>query len=370
MDFTKAQGNKLLDSAKKKTQAVMNSAKIVELEVDKIDPNPDNDKIFNMNGLDGLADSIRNDGFTGAIEVFEKEDGRYEILSGHRRYEANKMAGNKTIPAIILPRVDEAAKARRLLSSNIYNREMTPVDKARAVEYYITNVLEVEGFKGAIINACAEHFHVTTSQIKRYRMIARLIPSLQRMIENGVFPYTALDNARTLKESEQEELYNRICDELKTSENAVLGSKRIEQFISAIKIREEKLEEIKTREVKPIQLSQLEEDITTESFITPAASELKEEPEKESVVAKEEHQSLPQKETKLTKGYDVLAKALSFGDEVQIGPEENTVYADEFVSKAVAILKDAYSLPVSNKDEMKYLLSHMEKYISELKQKL
>ena len=75
--------------------------KIIEIDIARIRKNPDNELIFNMDNLDVLANNIKEVGFVGAIDVIENPDGYYEILSGHRRYEAALLLGMKTIPVHI-----------------------------------------------------------------------------------------------------------------------------------------------------------------------------------------------------------------------------------------------------------------------------
>ena len=54
---------------------------IAKLPLSKLKPNPDNVKIFNMAKIDALAQSIKKDGFIGAIEVIKVDKDTYEILS-------------------------------------------------------------------------------------------------------------------------------------------------------------------------------------------------------------------------------------------------------------------------------------------------
>lgn len=72
-----------------------NTANIVRIPLEEVHENPDNNKIFSMDKIDRLADTIEDEGFVGAIEVFKISDHYYEISSGHRRFEAMKMVGEK-----------------------------------------------------------------------------------------------------------------------------------------------------------------------------------------------------------------------------------------------------------------------------------
>lgn len=210
LDFSSAQGNKLLNTAAKKTDN-MNSEHIVSIPVDEIVPNPDNDKIFSMKGIEGLAKTIKEDGFTGAVEVTKLSNGKYELLSGHRRLEATKMAGNTTIPAVILPNMDEASKAKKLLTSNIYNREMTAMDKAKAIEYYIQKVLKSDPqYKGNTQEDAAKFFNIGVTQVKYLRRLLKFIPEIQELVDKEYITYVSLIDAAKFTDEQQMQLYNDL----------------------------------------------------------------------------------------------------------------------------------------------------------------
>ena len=74
---------------------------ISELKVNDIEPNQEQPrKNFNQEKLQSLADSILQHGVVQPIIVKEKDKG-YSIIAGERRWRAAKLAGLKTIPAIV-----------------------------------------------------------------------------------------------------------------------------------------------------------------------------------------------------------------------------------------------------------------------------
>lgn len=262
LDFSASKGNSLLTQAKEKAADSVSNVKVVNLPLKDIRPNPDNDSIFNMENIDHLADSIKEEGFTGAIEVFDKGDGTYEILSGHRRYEAQLLNKSKTIPAIISPKPDEITKARKLLSSNINNRELTAMDKARAIDYYIKHVLKPSGFKGDTSKECSKFFHIGLSQIKRLRSLLSYEPELQKLIEEKELPYGAFDGARGFSKKEQLELVSKINNLFEENSDITLGTNRIVQIISGIsKVTERaKKAEEESSKKEPIELEKVEDN--------------------------------------------------------------------------------------------------------------
>lgn len=220
-----------------------NSDKAIEnISLSSIDPNPDNKTIFNMSDIDHLASIIKEVGFTTPIEVMSKDDGRYEIISGHRRYEAMRLLGEKTIPCVVTPMIKSTPdRAKRLISDNIAQRRITPLELAKAIEKY-KEVLKEEGFKGDTRSKVANYFNVTQSSVYRHECLLKLIPELQEYANKPLFPYSCLRQASTLSKSEQYELYKELID-LEASERdiepdevdrdeLVLSRTRIEQIIN------------------------------------------------------------------------------------------------------------------------------------------
>lgn len=196
---------------------------IVDLDISMIDANEDNSKIFTMVNIDLLADTIEREGFRGAIEVFRKPNGRYEVLSGHRRLAAVKKLGHDRIPAIVSDMPDDMTKSTMLLSSNINNRDLTPADKVRMVSYYYNHVLlqdgwreqrKAEGKNTDRQEACAEFFGYSITNIKRYKALADIDADLQKFLSVEDFPYTAFDGMNSKTSEEQKKVRDGLFKEI------------------------------------------------------------------------------------------------------------------------------------------------------------
>ena len=91
-------------------------------------------KPYTPEKLTELAESIRQNGIIEAISVRTKPDGRMEILAGHNRVAAAKLAGLQTVPAIVQQLDDDAAEIL-LVESNIQHREtLLPSERARGYQ--------------------------------------------------------------------------------------------------------------------------------------------------------------------------------------------------------------------------------------------
>jgi ParB family chromosome partitioning protein len=197
-----------------------------------------------MDDIAFLAQGIKEDGFFGAIEVYKKPDGRYEISAGHRRYEAMKLLGRKTIPCIVKEIPDDFARGKKLLSSNIRNRKLTPMDWARSVAYY-EHLLVENGQKKNFEKQATEFFNISSSQLYRYQCLLKLIPELQELADNPLFPFSALREAVSLTPEGQMQLYKQLSVHLEKGTSnednteIKLTRTKIVQIINNIRDQEE-----------------------------------------------------------------------------------------------------------------------------------
>ena len=107
-----------------------------EIAMNMIDPNLDQPrKNFDETALNELAQSIKSIGVIQPI-VLAKRNNRYMIVSGERRWRASKIAGLKTIPAIIKTLTDEEI-AQIALIENLQREDLNPIESARAIKNLI-----------------------------------------------------------------------------------------------------------------------------------------------------------------------------------------------------------------------------------------
>ena len=240
MDFSKSKNATNLKKIQQKSVENSNNIVAIDIPLDQIDKNEDNERIFSMSDIEYLADGIKTEGFFGAIEVYRKPDGRYEISAGHRRYEAMKYLKRKTIPCIVKEIPDDITRGKKLLSSNLRNRKLTNMDMARALEYYKT-LLESSGQGKDFRNQAASFFNMSGVQVYRYHCLVSLIPELQELADKEGFPFSSLQGAVNLKEEGQKELYKQIMLVLDgdISDEKTISRTRVESIIESIRGKQE-----------------------------------------------------------------------------------------------------------------------------------
>ena len=115
---------------------LLESPAIREIPIDEIKPNPYQPRHhLNPDSLQELAQSIREHGLIQPLIVTQAdEEGKYQLIAGERRWQAAKMAGLTTVPAII-----KEATPRQMLElalvENIQRADLNPLEEAEAYQY-------------------------------------------------------------------------------------------------------------------------------------------------------------------------------------------------------------------------------------------
>lgn len=253
-------------------------------------------KVIENDELRKLEDSISENGILEPIIIRPKDNGRYEIISGHRRKRASELIGLKKIPCIIKNMSDEEATIY-MVDSNMHREQLLPSEKAFAYKMKY-DALKHQGKRndltlshdGARIRSdeiLATESNDSARMIQRYIRLTNLIPELLTYVDNHVLdkePSIALMPAVELSFLKKEEqllildaisFYNATPSHAqsikirKSSENKTLNSDLIDTIMGEEKpnqIPKIKLNESNLRKVLP---KNIKED-KVETFIIKA----------------------------------------------------------------------------------------------------
>ena len=137
-----------------------------------------------------LMDSIGESGIITPILVRPKENGLYEVISGHRRWEACKELGVQQIPAKVLYLDDDEAIVL-MVNSNIQREHVLPSEKAFAYKMRY-DALAHQGITSRQVGAklrtseqLAQDVSESARQIQRYIRLTQLIPPILQMVDEG-----------------------------------------------------------------------------------------------------------------------------------------------------------------------------------------
>lgn len=213
-----------------------------EISLDLIDPWCDAEhdaqpfKPYSADKLAELAENIRQNGVISPVRLrlspFEK--GRYQILAGHNRVAASKLAGRKTIPAILMQATDDEAKLI-LVDSNLYQREnLAPSERAFAYKMQL-ETLKHQGKRNDLTsgnicrksdettsgNVCqkyesrdsvAANAQVSARTIQNFIRLTYLASPLLDMVDTEAIPFTAGVSISFLSHEAQQLLVTVMAD--------------------------------------------------------------------------------------------------------------------------------------------------------------
>ena len=215
--------------------------KIEEIDISLIDNFKDHPfKVLDNDDMKSLKESIKTSGVLSPVIIREKEDGRYEMLSGHRRMFACKSLGIDKIKCIIKNLSDDEATIF-MVDSNLQREKLLPSEKAFAYKMkydalkhqgrtsqQLDTTLRQVVTKFRSDDLIGEEHGESGRQVQRYIRLTYLIPELLDMVDNSEIknkelPSIALTPAvelSYLKESEQKTLAEYIDFNLSTPSHA------------------------------------------------------------------------------------------------------------------------------------------------------
>ena len=114
--------------------SVLEQGDIQDIEIDLLKAYHDHPfTLYTGKRLEDMVDSIRENGILNPIIVLKKEDGAYEILSGHNRVNAAKLADLKTVQCIVKEHLSEEEAYTYVIETNLMQRsfsDLLPTEKA------------------------------------------------------------------------------------------------------------------------------------------------------------------------------------------------------------------------------------------------
>lgn len=183
-------------------------SRVVEVDVNRVAPNPENPKVRSMTGIEELSNSIQEQGLVQPITVctreayiraypqyapeFDPAEVEHVVLDGDRRRVAALRAGEALIPAVVRDDLADDPDGVRLATA-LQRLALTPVQEARAYQRKVE-----KGMTQARIAAAAG---VSQGQVTKRLALLRLPESIQVVIEAGLYP--VIEGLNLLKEDEE-----------------------------------------------------------------------------------------------------------------------------------------------------------------------
>lgn len=251
--------------------------KIQLIPIDKIKDFPDHPfRVERDEKMEEMVNSIKNEDVVHPVIVRQKDDGSYEMISGHRRKYASMLAGKKDIKAIVRNLTDDEATIL-MVDSNIQREQVLPSEKAFAyrmkldalkhqgkrsdIEDNTTSVENQQKLKTSrelLANQSGE----SEDKIRRYIRLTYLIPELLQKVDDTSLGFTQAVELSYITEENQNLInvsmeYNEISPSVSQAKalrtldsRGELTEELIEKTLGELKPNQLENQNIKYREIR------------------------------------------------------------------------------------------------------------------------
>ncbi|EGS33943.1 ParB-like protein [Finegoldia magna SY403409CC001050417] len=235
---------------------------IKQLELDILENYHDHPfTLYKGKRLNDMVESVKENGILNPIIVLKREDGAYEILSGHNRVNAARLADIKNIPCIVKENLSEEQAYTYVIETNLMQRsfsDLLPTEKALVLKMRYEKIAsqgkrndlqkEINNLEQGIIEkerksedktdsrkTLGKEYNLSGASIARYLRLNELSDSWKRDVDNEKIGLTMAVDLSYLPKEIQKYLYKQ-CDEmeltLKPSDAKVLHMMNNEEHLN------------------------------------------------------------------------------------------------------------------------------------------
>lgn len=247
-----------------------NLEKVVDIELTDIQDFPNHPfKVIVNEEMQEMAQSISERGVLLPVLVRPLSNGKYQMISGHRRKKASEIANKKNIPCIVRNLTDDEATII-MVDSNLQREKILPSERAFAYKMKL-EAMTHQGERTDLtcsqvgnkligkksLEILAEEVGESKSNVHRFIRLTELIKPLLDLVDDETIALSPAYELSFLTKQEQEWLLNSIeCNDATPTLSQAQEIKRLSQ---SGKLDEDKIEEIMSRE-KPNQVEKLKLD--------------------------------------------------------------------------------------------------------------
>lgn len=238
-------------------------SKIRDIPLSQIDDFPDHPfKVKDDEDMMQLIESIKERGIITPATVRLKDDGRYELISGHRRKRACKLAGFETLRCEVVDLTKDEATIL-MVESNYQRSQILPSEKAFAYKMRL-DAMKRQGFRSDLtstpvgqkysVEKIADTSNDSKTQIQRYIRLTNLVPELLEFVDEGRIKMRPAVELSYLDEDCQRDIVDEIdMNEVTPSHDQAI---RMRKFFDEGKLTTEVIQAIMSEE-KPNQREKL-----------------------------------------------------------------------------------------------------------------
>ena len=226
--------------------------KIYDIPLDEIDNFPDHPfKVLDDEDMLNLAESIKEYGVITPAALRKKEDGRYELLSGHRRKRACEIAGLDTLRAEVVE-MDRDASIIYMVDSNLQRTTILPSEKAFSYKMRL-EAMKRQGKRSDLTSATVlqklsgktsreilgEEVGESHEQVRKYIRLTELIPDLLELVDKNQIALRPAVEISYFPKKLQEALFDTVEMEQCTPSHA--QTLRMRKLLQENKLTEESI---------------------------------------------------------------------------------------------------------------------------------
>lgn len=178
------------------SRAEADKERIQDIPIAEIDDFPDHPFHVDIDdAMREMAESVKRFGVLSPAVARQKENGRYELISGHRRKKACELAGIDKMP-VIVRNMDRDEAIIFMVDSNLQRERLLPSEKAFSYKMKLDAMKRKQGERTDLTSApmvqkltsrelLAEKSGDSHEQVRRYIRLTELIPDLLQMVDEG-----------------------------------------------------------------------------------------------------------------------------------------------------------------------------------------
>ena len=201
---------------------VVNEESAMEIGINKIHAFKNHPfKVLDDEKMQDLIESVKLSGVLTPVLLRVDSNDEYEMISGHRRLHAAKMAGLNTIPAIVRELSDDDAVIA-MVDANIQREELLPSEKAFAYRMKLEAMkrqgsrtdltLSQNETKSRSDEVLSKQVGESRAQVQRYIRLTELIPELLDLVDSKKLKFTVAVDISYIDKEIQEWIYEYIKD--------------------------------------------------------------------------------------------------------------------------------------------------------------
>ena len=201
---------------------VVNEESAMEIEINKIHAFKNHPfKVLDDEKMQDLIESVKLSGVLTPVLLRVDNNDEYEMISGHRRLHAAKMAGLTTIPAIVRELSDDDAVIA-MVDANIQREELLPSEKAFAYRMKLEAMkrqgsrtdltLSQNETKSRSDEVLSKQVGESRAQVQRYIRLTELIPELLDLVDSKKLKFTVAVDISYIDKEIQKWIYEYIKD--------------------------------------------------------------------------------------------------------------------------------------------------------------